>query len=622
MSSYDTTLPNLGNVAASAYFRSSDGGIVKSASVWRRAAAAGGRATAVGWGAFEPTSIDARPKSRKGKERAVDERDMSEKANSTLLRCDSVVLHTTSSPIQQLQLASYPNTSRLLLACRSHTSLDLLHIDATGLPSGERAVPASLSCFRYSGAQLNKRPIADCALGGIAKGYGQPGSGLVVDTQGALFGCGLDGNGSSRLGHPAWGGTQPQMYRLRKRRRKKIAGGETSGMARVAWGGMRGVDAVVAVEDEVLLYDLRVRSSWPASQQVADGTDLSILATQSPTSEIVLVDANVLSAHPPFHESLPNKVTSLLSRSPTHPDAQSYTMPPSAIHVVCTTRDVLWLDERMPGRDVMRWSHGRVGIEGKGSDTSLSLLELPPFEPATASAEVQRVALHSRLHPQVDVFTAEFDPTSSPRTLLEPYSLSSPYRMRSAQDLPFTRTGLSFVQGGAQPSALRSPSALAARFSESQQELESEPENETIFPSHGQDRRAAATLDTPSAPTCRMIEVGSAGQVYDREVVLASQANTLEKKAAEEADQMLPPDRLPISTGFARRMDQPVPNRKVVDTTALIEVLHLAASRLDEGTRDEVPKVGQDQGDLVERAIRIPQATEGESDGSAGATSL
>ena len=92
-------------------------------------------------------------------------------------------------------------------------------------------------------------------------GYSQPGAGLVVDTEGALFGFGLDENCSSRLGHPAWGGFQPQMYRLRKRRRKKGAGGETSGMARLAWGGMRGADAVVAVEDEVLLYDLRVRSS-------------------------------------------------------------------------------------------------------------------------------------------------------------------------------------------------------------------------------------------------------------------------------------------------------------------------------------------------------------------------
>jgi hypothetical protein len=35
--------------------------------------------------------------------------------------------------------------------------------------------------------------------------------------------------------------------------------------------------------------------------------------------------------------------------------------------------------------------------------------------------------------------------------------LPSPYRVRSAQDLPFTRAGLSFVQCGAQPSALRSP---------------------------------------------------------------------------------------------------------------------------------------------------------------------
>jgi hypothetical protein len=107
-------------------------------------------------------------------------------------------------------------------------------------------------------------------------GYSRPGAGLVVDTEGALFGFGLDQDGSARLGRSAaWGGSQPQMYRLRKRKRKKgVGGGETSGMARVAWGGMRGADAVVAVEDEVLLYDLRVRSSVPASQQIGHGTDL------------------------------------------------------------------------------------------------------------------------------------------------------------------------------------------------------------------------------------------------------------------------------------------------------------------------------------------------------------
>ena len=276
LSSYPTTLPNLGNVAASAYFRSSEDGIVKSASVWRRAESAGGRATAVGWGAFKPTPIDARPKSRKGKERAVDEHDMFEEANVTTLRCDGVALHTTPSPIQQLQLASYPRTSRLLLACRSHTSLDLVHLDAAGQSGGETTMPASLSCFRYSGAHLNKRPIADCALGGVATGYGQTGAGLVVDTEGALFGFGLDENGSSRLGHPAWGGFQPQMYRLRKRRRKKGAGGETSGMARVAWGGMRAADAIVAVEDEVLLYDLRVRSSCRRCTKLA-----AVLTSQS-----------------------------------------------------------------------------------------------------------------------------------------------------------------------------------------------------------------------------------------------------------------------------------------------------------------------------------------------------
>ena len=51
---------------------------------------------------------------------------------------------------------------------------------------------------------------------------------------------------------------------------------------------------------------------------------------------------------------------------------------PSALHAVCTTRDVLLLDERMPGKEVIRWFHGRVGREGKGVDRTLSLMEVTP----------------------------------------------------------------------------------------------------------------------------------------------------------------------------------------------------------------------------------------------------
>jgi hypothetical protein len=50
--------------------------------------------------------------------------------------------------------------------------------------------------------------------------------------------------------------------------------------------------------------------------------------------------------------------------------------PPSGLHAVCTTRDILLLDERMPGKEIVRWYHGRVGIEGKGVDRTLSLMEV------------------------------------------------------------------------------------------------------------------------------------------------------------------------------------------------------------------------------------------------------
>lgn len=106
------------------------------------------------------------------------------------------------------------------------------------------------------------------------------------------------------------------------------------------------------------------------------------------------------------------------------------------MHVVATTRDVLWVDERMPGRDVLRYAHDRVGKEGKGPDRTLALTEVPSTE------QRQRLALHSRNHPLVTLYSYSSSPTQPPRSLLDPYSLTSP--TRSTTD-PFVRAGLAFL---------------------------------------------------------------------------------------------------------------------------------------------------------------------------------
>lgn len=334
----------------------------------------------------------------------------------------------------------------------------------------------------------------------------------------------------------------------------------------------------------------------------------------------------ILSAHPPFHDPLPARVTSLLSRSPTHPDLHS-PVPHTAVHVICTTRDVLWLDERMPGRDVLRWKHSRVGIEGKGSDTSLSLLEMPysPRDQVSMSPHIQRIALHSRLHPQIDILTAEFEATCSPRTLVEPYSIPSPCRVSSAVDMPFSRSGLSFVQcvTGA-TAAGASSTADAMRELVPQDDFAMDTEDPTI--NSAQDRGDRLP------PTCRLIEVGIAGQVYDRELVHASRAGSLEAGPAEADSEAMcaraetsrvdsvrpPPDVHASDAGRPAWV-----NRKTVDATALAATLQATAIRqLGDPLHDEPSEAEEDRDDLVERATRAFQSRAAEQGGHAVAASL
>lgn len=106
------------------------------------------------------------------------------------------------------------------------------------------------------------------------------------------------------------------------------------------------------------------------------------------------------------------------------------------MHVVATTRDVLWVDERMPGKDLLRYAHDRVGKEGKGPDRTLALTEVPSAE------QSQRIALHSRNHPLVTIYSYSSSSMVPPRSMLDPYALPSPTRATSD---PFVRAGLAFL---------------------------------------------------------------------------------------------------------------------------------------------------------------------------------
>lgn len=196
-----------------------------------------------------PRELRAPSRKGKGKEREQDG------AAPSGFRASTEPLFTSAHPIRQVELSRLGNSSSALLGVRTQGSLDLLHLSLPTSPSSSDPAPPPLpntsSRFTYTASSLARRPIADFTLSPAL------GAGLVVDTDGALFGWGLDARGSGRVGDRDWRGAQPEMFRLRAGRKKGEGG--CSGMARVQCGGVRGTDAVVAVEDEVLLYDLRVR---------------------------------------------------------------------------------------------------------------------------------------------------------------------------------------------------------------------------------------------------------------------------------------------------------------------------------------------------------------------------
>lgn len=157
------------------------------------------------------------------------------------------------APILQLQLAPLPSVGHGLLAIRTHTSVSLLQLDLSDPDSIEP--PPIVSVFEYFGRDLKNRCLVDVSIGGL-NGGGERGSGLLIDDQGGLFGWGIGSRGTGRIGHQEWNRKTPEMFELRRARKRDK---DYSGFARVEFTGARGLDAMVGFDDEVLVYDLRVR---------------------------------------------------------------------------------------------------------------------------------------------------------------------------------------------------------------------------------------------------------------------------------------------------------------------------------------------------------------------------
>lgn len=152
----------------------------------------------------------------------------------------------------------------------------------------------------------------------------------------------------------------------------------------------------------------------------------SVFPLQSPKASLTLVTPALL-AHdlPPGRDRSPSHITSLCTPSPAArlDSLLAPTSTPTPLQVVSTTRDVMWLDERMPGKDLMRCRHGRLGKEGRGPDRSLGLIEVPSLDGAD---QVRRVALHSRVHAGVSVYTCSEAGAGPARSVLDPYVLPGP----------------------------------------------------------------------------------------------------------------------------------------------------------------------------------------------------
>jgi hypothetical protein len=373
---------------------------------WKMGEHDNGRATSVDIGVFSGKNGSGMDGSMKGRR----DHDIISPFHPSAVPLASLI-----STVRQIQLAPLSTAGSGLLGVRSQTSVSLLQLDLSDPHSGEQ--PRIVDVHEYAGRDLNRRPIVDFACGGL-NGGGDRGSGLLIDDQGYLVGWGVGALESSRIGGKGYKNARPEVFRLRKARKNQ---GGYSGFAKVAYAGSRGLDAMVAFDDEVLVYDLR-----------------------SPTSSLALIDANFFASTKTAARLASPVVTSLTTPSSTTTLSSrlSATTTPSPFHTICTTHDVVWVDERMPSKYVMKWAHDRAGAGGMGYDTTLSLMSVPPldyeehpdcascplqlisrtkfFLPLTA-AHISRVLLHSYVNPLITCHTYSESFTAPVQSLLDPY---------------------------------------------------------------------------------------------------------------------------------------------------------------------------------------------------------
>ncbi|GAA6062350.1 hypothetical protein JCM10212_005692 [Sporobolomyces blumeae] len=582
---------------------------------WRKGDDVTKRPTAVGFGMCGP-AVD-----RKGKRKAVDQ-------DEHFALCEDSIL-SLHSPIQQIQAvplatSSLDHGSPSLLAVRSDTSLELVHLCLPRpFDPGKPSLPSPPILARHSilGRDLAGRSIADCALGGISDGYGRPGEGLVVDVEGSLFGWNLGSSGPDLAATD-----RPSLFKLRLGPKRRADGfASYCGMSRVAFGGRRST-ALVAMEDQVNLYDVR-----------------------SPTDRLLLVGDGILARYVPYESSStptgPALVTSLLQRSPSFLPSSRSTPPASLgtatpwIHPVCTTRDVVWVDERMPGKEVLRWAHDRVGLEGKGVDRTLTIVEVPWVELVddgsvdsdfSVPAEIHRLALTSRQSSLTTIYTTSTCPSYAPRSVLDPYSLPS----GAGTHENFSKTTLEherFWRNGFTASPFQRRTRSTAGRGEpgdgrrrNHEDGDAEMRDGSDSPRRGSDGDPRAGIDGGhrDALGWKILESGIRGEVFERDVI---ECEGLQREKGQERE------RGPIATRDetwnrdSRRSRIPEdkgfrPGR--LDMSVVLEALEwdnlVGGVATQEGTESPQAAVGG----LAERANDLVQATAREArdiDGDVGA---
>ncbi|KAL8293091.1 hypothetical protein RQP46_000785 [Phenoliferia psychrophenolica] len=289
----------------------------------------------------------------------------------------------------------------------------------------------------------------------------------------------------------------------------------------------------------------------------------------SPKASSTLVDLGMLSQGIPYGtDQSPSLVTSLATPSPraSHNAGDAPTPPnPTSIHVVCTTRDIIWLDDRMPGRDLMRWAHGRAGSSNRGHDATLSLMHLGGDVDEESGEAIDRVVLHSRLHPLLSFHTYSTNASRPPQSLLDPHTLPSPSTSPS-----WTRTGLAIIPA---PSDLSRPDAADSSWLV----LESGADDEENL--EDPDDFSKKRLEMAADAMRRQAEVGRDGDdvgILTLHDLLKVPFEHINKNAADNSCAL---PTLPRPTTFLRLPGPPLPND---DLPFLAKAVNAATESLTE----------------------------------------